>query len=192
MGVVFDLLAAAGGGSGGYGGGGGGGGGGFGGGGGSGGSGDMPGWLWILIIAGAFLFFGLSALSTWRYARRRRARMAKVALAAAEAREDDPDFDPETVQNAAAALFVEIQRRWTEREVDGLTELVRAALTVEWRRRLDDFAAKGWHNIVTVEDGPEIEYAGLVNRAGEEEDRVVVRVSATLEDYVEDGDGRAI
>ena len=35
---------------------------------------------------------------------------------------------------------------------------------VEWSRRLDDFAAKGWHNRVEVLGEPEIQYVGLVNR----------------------------
>ena len=35
---------------------------------------------------------------------------------------------------------------------------------VEWERRLDDFDKKGWHNIVEVRTGPEVEYVGLVNR----------------------------
>src|SRR5438270_9397590 len=40
-------------------------------------------------------------------------------------------------------------------------------LMVEWRRRLDDFDRKGWHNITGRLDEPEVEYLGLVNREGE-------------------------
>jgi predicted lipid-binding transport protein (Tim44 family) len=60
---------------------------------------------------------------------------------------------------------------------------------VEWSRRLADFAAKGWHNVVEITGPVQIEYVGLVNRADDAEDRVVVRVSAVLEDYVRTRDG---
>jgi predicted lipid-binding transport protein (Tim44 family) len=63
---------------------------------------------------------------------------------------------------------------------------------VEWFRRLDDFARRGWHNITEVRSGPELEYVGLVNRSGEAEDRVTVRVEATLHDIVLDRHGRRI
>jgi predicted lipid-binding transport protein (Tim44 family) len=61
----------------------------------------------------------------------------------------------------------------------------------EWGRRLDDFARKGWRNRVSVVSS-EVEYVGITNRAGDEEDRVVVRVAAQLEDVVLDGDGDRI
>jgi predicted lipid-binding transport protein (Tim44 family) len=63
---------------------------------------------------------------------------------------------------------------------------------VEWKRRLDDFAAKGWHNRVSVRGKPEIQYVGLVNREDDTEDRAVVRVTARLTAYVETRDGRHI
>jgi predicted lipid-binding transport protein (Tim44 family) len=67
-----------------------------------------------------------------------------------------------------------------------LSELVGDDLLVEWRRRLDDFAAKGWHNRVSVRGTPTIEYVGLVNREDDTEDRAVVRITAALRAYVED------
>jgi predicted lipid-binding transport protein (Tim44 family) len=63
---------------------------------------------------------------------------------------------------------------------------------VEWRRRLQDFARKGWCNRCEPHGEPTIEYLGLVNREGEDEDRVVVRVSATLDDYVVNRHGSVI
>ena len=48
-------------------------------------------------------------------ARRKTAqRERRVELAAAEAAEDDPAFAPEVVKRAAAELFVEVQRAWTQ------------------------------------------------------------------------------
>jgi predicted lipid-binding transport protein (Tim44 family) len=69
--------------------------------------------------------------------------------------------------------------------------MVGSDLMKEWSKRLDDFDRKGWHNIVNVKRGPECMYVGLVNREDDTEDRVVVRVEATLEDYVQmKGGGR--
>lgn len=189
-GILLSLLLAAGSGSGGFGGGGGGGGGGSGGAGGGGSVG--PWWLSLLIIGVIALGIVAAAVAAWRYRRRRRERVGRVELAAEEARMDDADFDPDAVRAAARELFVEIQRLWSEGDVEGLAERVGPDLMVEWRRRLDDFARKGWRNVVEVRSGPDVEYVGLVNRAGEAEDRVVVRVTARLEDFVRDRDGGVV
>ncbi len=189
------ILAAAGGGSGGFGGGGGGGGGGSGfGGGGVGGGGTGGGGLGVFaIIALAFLIlFIVGAVGTWRYQRKRAARVRQTELAGYEAATDDSDFDPETARAAASALFLEIQKRWSENDIPGLEPLVGEDLMVEWRLRLADFARKGWHNKVEPHGPPKIEYVGLVNREGDVDDRVVVRLSAVCEDYVVDANGRAI
>ena len=67
----------------------------------------------------------------------------------------------------------------------------RPDLMAEWRLRLEDFASKGWHNHVAVRSS-EVEYIGITNRPEDAEDRCVVRVSATLDDYVLDGAGERI
>jgi predicted lipid-binding transport protein (Tim44 family) len=192
-GMVVTVLAAAGGGSSGFGGGGGGGGGGgFGGGGGGyGGGGGSPVLILVIVVVLAIVF-ALSAIKAVRYRKRRQARERAVELAAAEAATDDADFDPATVRAQATALFMTIQRLWSENDVAGLEPLVGADLMVEWRRRLDDFARKGWRNRCEPHAEPQIEYLGLVNREGEDEDRVVVRVSATMDDYVVDRHGRVM
>jgi predicted lipid-binding transport protein (Tim44 family) len=192
-GVVSHLLAApvlgaAGGGSGGYGGGGGGGysgggGGGYSGGGGS-GSGDLGGLEIVLLIIGVIVFLGFSAISARFAARKLRKRSRRVGTAAAEAAEEDPDFAAELVQREAANLFRTIQDLWTKRDRGGLSRLVGTDLAKEWVRRLDDFERKGWQNVVRVKGGPTVHYVGLVNREDDQDDRVVVRVEASLEDYV--------
>ena len=63
---------------------------------------------------------------------------------------------------------------------------------VEWERRLRDFDAKGWHNVCTVVDGPDVEYMGLVNRADDADDRVTVRICASQRDIVKDRAGAVI
>jgi predicted lipid-binding transport protein (Tim44 family) len=192
------ILAAAGGGSHGFGGGGGGGG--FGGGGGGGGGGvgyGGGGWggtvATVMLIVLIVVIVVMSTLvGRHRYTKARRARARATHLAAAEAATDDEDFDPDTVHAAATELFVEVQRRWTARDHDGLADLVGPDLLVEWRRRLDDFERRGWHNQVTCQGTPSIEYLGLVNRAGEDDDRVVVRIEALLEDFVVGPGGQVI
>jgi predicted lipid-binding transport protein (Tim44 family) len=108
----------------------------------------------------------------------------RVELAAAEASEDDAAFSPETVRSQAAALFVNIQKAWDKGDRARLEQLVGPDLMVEWKRRLDDFERKGWRNRVAVQLGPEVQYVGMTNRADDRDDRVVVRVEATLSDKV--------
>jgi predicted lipid-binding transport protein (Tim44 family) len=193
-GLLGTILAAAGGGSSGFSGGGGrsGGGGGFGGGGAGTASGGAS-LVVILLIAGLVaVVFAIAAWQTYRYNKRRAARVRETELAAAEAATDDADFDPETVRTAAAALFIDIQRHWSANDIAALEPLVGPDLMVEWRRRLEDFRRRGWQNRCEPKAHPSIEYVGLVNREGEDEDRVVVRVHATLDDYVVDQHGNVI
>src|SRR3712207_2223825 len=60
---------------------------------------------------------------------------------------------------------------------------------VEWERRLDDFAKKGWHNIAEGKSGPEVQYVGMTKREDDTEDRVVVRLEAEVRDCVRTQDG---
>ncbi len=192
-GLLGTILAAAGGGSSGFsGGGGGGGGGGFGGGGAGTAGGGASVFTILLIVAVVLIVVLTSAWQAYRYRKQRAARVRATELAAAEAATDDADFDPETVRTAATALFLDIQRHWSANDVAALEPLVGADLMVEWRRRLEDFRRKGWQNRCEPKAHPSIEYMGLVNREGEEEDRVVVRIHATLDDYVIDQHGTTI
>lgn len=183
--------AAAGGGSSSFGGGGGGGGGFSGGGGGYSGGGTSTGAGGVgslLIILAVVAFFVVAAIlgvvAERRRRRRRDARARLVRAASAEAAEDDAAFHHEEVEREATRIFTHVQSAWSARDVDGLARLCGDDLLVEWRRRLRDFERKGWHNRVEITGGPEIHYVGLVNRERDEEDRVVVLVEATLEDYV--------
>lgn len=189
--VLPDLLAAAGSGSSGFGGGGGGGGGGFSGGGGS--SSGEGSWVVAVLVIGGFALLTLFAVvQAIRLRRRRRARVARVVTASAEAAQDDPHFAADVVTAEARELFLDVQRAWSAGDLERLDELVARDLMVEWRRRLEDFEAKGWRNVVSVLKGPEVEYVALVNRESDRKDRVVVRVSATLDDKVVTRGGRTI
>jgi predicted lipid-binding transport protein (Tim44 family) len=183
--VVADAFAAAGGGSSGYGGGGGGGGGGYGGGSGGGGDGDGgPWWLWALIAVGVLFFFVIGVITERRLRAKRRERVRRTVTVSAEAAEDDAWFEAGAVEQAAAALFRDTQQAWHDRDRKRLRALVGDDLMVEWERRLDDFDKKGWHNIVEVKKGPQVEYVGLVNREDDTDDRVIVRLEAEVRDCV--------
>jgi predicted lipid-binding transport protein (Tim44 family) len=119
-------------------------------------------------------------------------RSRKVELAAAEAAEDDPAFAPDAVRSEAARLFTRVQSAWDAGNRTRLAALVAPALLVEWERRLDDFARRGWRNRVQPLGEPKVEYVGLTRRGGDEPDRVVVRIEARLRDYVEDMRGNHI
>lgn len=181
---------AAGGGSSGFGGGGGGGGGYGGGAGGAGGGGSPVLFLVVVVVVIAFLL--ASAWQTARYRKRRTERRRRVELAAAEAADDDPLFDPETVVATAERLFRTAQSAWDARDDAQLAAILSPDLLVEWRRRLADFAAKEWHNRVEVIALDPVEYLGLVNRTGDGDDRVTVRICASLRDYVETESGRRV
>jgi predicted lipid-binding transport protein (Tim44 family) len=187
-------FAAAGGGSSGYGGGGGGGGGGFGGGGGSGGtSGDGgPWWLWVLIVTGVMIFFLVGYIAERRLRAKRRERHHRTVTVSAEAAEDDAWFAADAVEREATTLFHGVQQAWHARDKERLRALVGDDLMVEWERRLDDFARKGWHNIVEVRQGPEVHYVGIVNREDDTDDRVTVRLEAEVRDCVRQKDGTII
>jgi predicted lipid-binding transport protein (Tim44 family) len=208
-------LGAPGGGSGGFRGGGGGGGGGFRGGGGGfgggGGTGDVGGavimsllvfFLVIFLIAKGVSGLGRSATApegSGAYRRRRlaslgrrRTRAQQVELAAEEAITDDPSFAPEAVKADAGRVYQAITEAWNARDRAALERLLGHDLAVEWSRRLDDFDRRGWHNTTEVRSGPVFEYVGLVNRSGDAEDRVTVRVEAILHDVVRDRHGRQI
>ena len=144
----------------------------------------------IFVIVALILF---SIFGSWLAARRirkmREQRAARVRLASVEAAQDDPAFAAEAVEGGCAALFSDIQSAWDANDVAKLGGMVGDELMVEWRRRLQDFERKGWRNRVRVVNGPQVQYVGLVNRAQDAEDRVVVHVQATLEDYVQTSSG---
>jgi predicted lipid-binding transport protein (Tim44 family) len=144
----------------------------------------------VLVFFGFFgVFLIYLAIHSWRYRAKVRERDERVRTASAEAAEDDAYFEAVEVEGHARGLFVACQEAWDGRDVERLSTLVGDDLLVEWKRRLDDFEAKGWHNRVSVLAPPQIEYVGLVNREDDTEDRAVVRITASLRAFVEDRDG---
>jgi predicted lipid-binding transport protein (Tim44 family) len=193
MALLTLLIAQAGSGSGGFGGGGGGGGGGGSGfGGGSGGSGEGDPVVGIVVIGVFVLFVLFLFIQAARYRRRVRERDQRVRTASAEAAEDDTYFAADDLERHAATLFRAAQMAWDARDRAALAKLVGPDLLVEWKRRLDDFDRKHWHNRVEVLGEPEVRYVGITNREDDAEDRAVVRITGKLRAYVEDRNGRRI
>jgi predicted lipid-binding transport protein (Tim44 family) len=127
-----------------------------------------------------------------RLAARRAKRVARVETAAAEAAQDDAAFAADNVRAGAEQLFRQIQASWSRNDIATLESLVGDDLMVEWRKRLQDFERKGWHNVVEVTGAVGVEYVGLVNRAADQDDRCVVRIEAPLRDYVVARNGQTI
>ncbi|MHB1568998.1 MAG: TIM44-like domain-containing protein [Solirubrobacteraceae bacterium] len=115
-------------------------------------------------------------------------RERHVELAAAEAADEDPEFAPERVRAAAKQLFMDIQAAWDADDRNRLRALVSSDLLVEWERRLEDFARRGWRNHVQPLAEPRVQFVGLSRRESDS-DRVVVRIDARLKDYVVDSYG---
>jgi predicted lipid-binding transport protein (Tim44 family) len=86
---------------------------------------------------------------------------------------------------SAERLFRMAQEAWDARDDARLRQLLNPDLLVEWRRRLADFAARGWHNRVEVLEVSSVEYLGLVNREGSDDDRVTCRITARLHDWID-------
>ena len=116
----------------------------------------------------------------------------RVTTASAEAAEEDPVFAAAAVKAQAGALYVDVQRAWSERDDESLARLLGPDLLVEWCRRLADFAARGWVNEVAIRGGPQVGYVGLVNREGEVDDRVTVTMTAKLHSVVRTSAGAVV
>jgi predicted lipid-binding transport protein (Tim44 family) len=147
-----------------------------------------------LLLGAVFFVLALiwTAIEMGLEHRHRKVRAKKVELAAEEAAEDDPAFAPAQVKAAAVELYREVQEAWSNRDRARLRQMLGADLMVEWERRLDDFDRKGWHDITKVLQEPKVQYLGLVNRAGEGHDEVVVRIYSYLHDVVVDAAGNTV
>ncbi len=146
----------------------------------------------LLILLAVFIFVVLGVIRGARAHKRRAERVRAVELASAVAADDDPAFAADTVRAEAAALYKEVQLAWDARDLDRLSRLAGPDLLEEWRRRLQDYARRGWHNRVQLREEPHVEYVGLVNRAADADDRVVVCITCVQRDYVATGSGHLI
>jgi predicted lipid-binding transport protein (Tim44 family) len=192
--LATDILARAGSGSSGFSRGGGGfsgsrgsGGGGiviFGGGGGGGGGGVLLVLILLVVVAVAIPIL-LAAYRKHQRARARQIRHLEVTSAAAAAADDDEAFDADRLIADTAAMAVAIQQAWDDQDRSALARMLGPDLLREWTLRLDDFARRRWADRVKVTGKPEIRLVSLINRADDVDDRVVVHITMSIDNWVD-------
>lgn len=201
---------SGGGGRGGGGGGFGGGGGGFHGGGFVGGFGGGGGAVALLVLVAVLV------LGWWFFSRMRKAgngrgvntvsdrvahrsdAMARSRAAQVESQVDaladtDATFNVDELKEHAVSLYVTAQQAWTGRDHATLKRILSPVLYGKWADELHDYTSRGEVNVVEIVSGPTVELIDVANRAGEMNDTVTFRITATLNDYVRrDGGSRAV
>ncbi|MFD7730363.1 Tim44-like domain-containing protein [Kitasatospora phosalacinea] len=169
----------------------------FGGGGGGGGGGFVA----LLVVVAVLL------LVLWLMRRRRKAKQTAglntvsdrtAHRADAQAREravqvgarvdaiadTDATFDRAALESRAVWLYETAQRAWTGNDQATLREIMSPVLYGKWADELNDYASRGEVNVVEILSGPVVELVDVANRAGEVNDTVTFRITATLNDYV--------
>jgi predicted lipid-binding transport protein (Tim44 family) len=119
---------------------------------------------------------------------------ARERAAHIEARVDglaqtDATFDLEALKQRAVWLYVTAQGAWTNRDHATLQRILSPVLYGKWAEELRDYQSRGEINVVEIVSGPVVELIDVANRAGEVNDTVTFRISATLNDYVRRGNG---
>lgn len=101
----------------------------------------------------------------------------------------DATFDLDALKQRAAGLYVTAQRAWTDRDHLTLQRILSPVLYRKWADELREYQSRGEVNVVEIVSGPMVELVDVANRAGEVNDTVTFRISATLNDYVRDANG---
>ena len=163
-------------------------------------------------LLGVLVLVALVLLVVWFNSRRRKAgrssglntasdrtahradAQARVRAAQIEARVDglaqtDTTFDLEALKQRATWLYVTAQHAWTNRDHATLKQILSPVLYGKWAEELGDYETRGEVNVVEIVSGPLVELIDVANRAGEVNDTVTFRVTATLSDYVRRGNG---
>lgn len=135
-------------------------------------------------VAGAVfvaVFGGLWAAAGWRYARRKqvehraRQRARRAELAAWAAAEDDPAFAPDRLREVVAHVFDAARAIWDDGSTAVADRRPDAAVVTQWAREKARLGSG-----LRLEAPAELAVLRVVNRHGEDEDRVVVRMRARL------------
>ncbi|MFF4821437.1 Tim44-like domain-containing protein [Kitasatospora sp. NPDC001309] len=118
-----------------------------------------------------------------------RERAAQVAARVDAIADTDATFDRAALERRAVELYVTAQNAWTRHDHATLRQVLSPVLYGKWAEQLRDYESRGEVNVVEIVSGPVVELVDVANRAGEENDTVTFRVTATLRDYVRRGDG---
>ncbi|MDH6142780.1 putative lipid-binding transport protein (Tim44 family) [Kitasatospora sp. GP30] len=119
-----------------------------------------------------------------------RERAARVSARVDAIADTDATFDRAALERRAVWLYVTAQRAWTGHDHATLQRILSPVLYGKWAEELRDYESRGEVNVVEIVDGPVVELVDVANRAGEVNDTVTFRITATLRDYVRRGDGR--
>ncbi|MFI5648307.1 TIM44-like domain-containing protein [Kitasatospora sp. NPDC051705] len=118
-----------------------------------------------------------------------RERAARVGARVDALADTDPTFERAALEHRAVWLYVTAQHAWTHHDHATLQRILSPVLYGKWAEELRDYESRGEVNVVEIVSGPEVELVDVANRAGEVNDTVTFRITATLRDYVRRGNG---
>ncbi|MER5642418.1 Tim44-like domain-containing protein [Kitasatospora sp. NPDC002227] len=118
-----------------------------------------------------------------------RERAARIGARVDALADTDASFDRAALESRAASLYVTAQRAWTENDHATLQNILSPVLYGKWADELRDYESRGEVNVVEITSGPVVELVNVANRAGELNDTVTFRITATLNDYVRSDGG---
>ncbi|GAA1980173.1 TIM44-like domain-containing protein [Catenulispora subtropica] len=118
-----------------------------------------------------------------------RKRATQVEARVEALAETDATFALEPLKERAVWLYTTAQRAWTARDRATLKRILSPVLYVKWDEELRDYESRGEVNVVEIVAGPTVELVNLANRAGEGNDTVTFRITATLHDIVRRANG---
>jgi len=118
-----------------------------------------------------------------------RRRAAQVEARVEALAETDASFALDALKERVVWLYTTAQRAWTDRDRGVLKQILSPVLYVKWDEELRDYQSRGEVNLVEILSGPEVELVDIANRAGEVNDTVTFRITATLSDRVRRANG---
>lgn len=118
-----------------------------------------------------------------------RRRAAQVEARVEALADTDESFALDALKERVVWLYTTAQRAWTDRDRAVLKQILAPVLYIKWDEELRDYQSRGEVNVVKILAGPTVELVDLANRAGETNDTVTFRITATLDDHVRRADG---
>jgi len=101
----------------------------------------------------------------------------------------DETYALDALKERVVWLYTTAQRSWTARDRTVLKQILSPVLYVKWDEELRDYESRGEVNLVEILSGPTVELVNVANRAGETNDTVTFRITATLSDRVRRANG---
>lgn len=132
-------------------------------------------------VAGTLAFYWMiwiaSGARRERAVLKRHARAGRAYYAAIEAAEDDPRFSPETIEQSVRSVVALADRLWRGHDDAEVDQRPDASLIRAWARSRQLWLGRG---LEVRGEKPQIDLLRVVNRPGEDEDRVDARVQVNV------------